>query len=800
MRRLAPLGATLILCLLALVLPAGAVISTSANKVIVSGNGSQTIFSYSFVADAASDINVIYTDASGNETTLTQGPGPTQFQVTVNSPAYPALWGVGGTVTYNPSGTPIASGTTLTIYRNLPFTQSTSLQNQASFGQLAKSTEQGLDVLEMQIQQIAEAQTRVISAPIVDPSTINLALPSAAQRANAALCFDGSGNVQACSTLPSGSVSSAMQPVVNSASLAGGRTAFGLGSMATENINSGTCGGATLQDDGSGNARVVNTPVSDATSQTVACTFHLTQRIATGPLTYTLPAANSLFPGFGFWINVLPGTSGATLAPNASDLIYGNSSGTAVTLLPGITYFVTTDGATFGTWYVWQSSFGVGAHLVIDPRWWGAKGDGTSDDTAAVQAAINFLTGGGTVQLSAGTFCIKSGPLTVTVAGVTLLGTNRLATTLSACGANVGIIAMSGIHDEIVNLGVLGSLTVNTAHDAIRFSSGCFECTVSNSEIHYGRYGINAAGSGEIYLFNNKLQWFYGSAAIYVEAAGGYIWRNKLDQPYPYATPSAGITVSPWAGLTSYAAGVIVSNGTYLLQATQGGVSGSVAPSNPAFGSTVTDGTVKWGLIGQTVYYGIQVDTSGGNALIIGLNDLSSSFTHGLAFTNSLAGTAPALIDVYGNTFAAQLVANIAIAAGWDITIEHNQMGGCQEASCTILNIENGTIGDVRIDGNIIYGTTGGTGIFLGGGVGTIITGNIIGATTTAVSVAAGVSAFNIESNQLGENAVWGANTNSVFIATGSSDHYNVTGNIVYPATGVSDGGTGTHKTISGNN
>src|SRR5262249_52051206 len=123
-------GALPLVLLLALALPAGATVNTSANKTIVSGTGAQTQFQFGFIGVAAAYISVVYTDASGNQTTLTQGSGATQYQVTLNAPVQGAIWGVGGTVTYNPNGTPIATGTTLTILRTLPLTQAITLSNQ----------------------------------------------------------------------------------------------------------------------------------------------------------------------------------------------------------------------------------------------------------------------------------------------------------------------------------------------------------------------------------------------------------------------------------------------------------------------------------------------------------------------------------------------------------------------------------------------------------------------------------------------------------------------------------------------
>jgi hypothetical protein len=78
----------------------------------------------------------VLTDAAGNETVLTQGAGATQYQITLNAPATGAIWGMGRQVTYNPNGTPIPNGSTLTIFRTLPLTQAISLQNQNSLARL----------------------------------------------------------------------------------------------------------------------------------------------------------------------------------------------------------------------------------------------------------------------------------------------------------------------------------------------------------------------------------------------------------------------------------------------------------------------------------------------------------------------------------------------------------------------------------------------------------------------------------------------------------------------------------------
>src|SRR6185437_5227497 len=190
-------------------------VNNSANKVVAAGNGVQTVFDFSFIAVNAADISVIYTDASGNETTR----APSQYTLALNAVLPGQLWSLGGTVTYPLIGSPIATGTSLTIVRELSLTQLVSLSNQGNV--FPSAVEQALDLLEMQLQQVYELFQRAIVAPVVDPSA-PLPLPPAAQRANQGMAFDGNGNPIAAALPASGIISSAMQAVVAAASLAAG--------------------------------------------------------------------------------------------------------------------------------------------------------------------------------------------------------------------------------------------------------------------------------------------------------------------------------------------------------------------------------------------------------------------------------------------------------------------------------------------------------------------------------------------------------------------------------------------------
>lgn len=181
-------------------------VSTTTSVVTYAGNGATTLFSFPFIGVSEDDIEVIYTDANGTTTVL-----PTStYTLTINPIPVGGLWGIGGSVLYPNSGSPIVPipvGTYITINRIVPFTQEVSIRNQGAF--YPTSVERGLDLLELQLQQIDEQLTYTLRAPISDPNALN-ELPSASARANGYLAFDENGQPYVTTSIepsfPSGSV------------------------------------------------------------------------------------------------------------------------------------------------------------------------------------------------------------------------------------------------------------------------------------------------------------------------------------------------------------------------------------------------------------------------------------------------------------------------------------------------------------------------------------------------------------------------------------------------------------------
>jgi len=155
-------------------------VSSTSSRVVYQGNGSTTAFPFAFKVQQAADLVVIYTDTTGTDFTLS----PSQY--TASGFGLDA----GGTVTYPLTGSPIASGTQLTIQRIVSPTQPTSISNQGAMW--PQVIEAALDRLTFIVQQFLDTASRALKVSPTDGDSLN-PLPNATQRANSILGFDSSG-------------------------------------------------------------------------------------------------------------------------------------------------------------------------------------------------------------------------------------------------------------------------------------------------------------------------------------------------------------------------------------------------------------------------------------------------------------------------------------------------------------------------------------------------------------------------------------------------------------------------------
>lgn len=441
-----------------------------------------------------------------------------------------------------------------------------------------------------------------------------------------------------------------------------------------------------------------------------------------------------------------------------------------------------------------------GSSYAADVRNFGAKGDGATDDTAAFQAAIDNLPGpswlGGSIFVPRGHYCIKSGPLNITRDGITLQGENRNASVLLACGADVSMIRMTGVHDTLQSLGIYGSDVPTTTKPAILLArngtvgwvNACIECMLNDVNIQRGSNAVHA-DNYEFYIQWSNVQESYGDSVIHIvntaapyagyTGGGGYIFRAKIDQAIPGAIPnSLTMTTPAWAANTAYAKGAFVKTGKFILQATVAGTSGTAQPAARSYGVDTPDGSVTWSLAGPDDYYGILIDSNTGSNLYIEDSDFSAPpFKTAILIRNSLNQNVPAGIWISRNTFGSLRQGGILIEAGWGINIMDNAFGGCMETVCTPISVPYVSAsqhfsGDLNIRGNYIL--NGSTGIYIGSSDRSLVSNNIVGAVRdTALSLGGQSCCATVTGNQFGSSGIFPPQVHDCgYLASGT--HYNL--------------------------
>ncbi len=156
-------------------------ISSTTTKVSYAGNGSTTVFAYTFKIFADADLEVIIRSSTGAETTKS---------LTTHYTVSGAGSDSGGNVTF---GSAPASGETVVIRRNLGLTQGTDYVSNDPFP--ADSHEDALDRLTMITQGIQEELDRSIKASTTNTITSAEFTISASDRANKVFSFDSSGDL-----------------------------------------------------------------------------------------------------------------------------------------------------------------------------------------------------------------------------------------------------------------------------------------------------------------------------------------------------------------------------------------------------------------------------------------------------------------------------------------------------------------------------------------------------------------------------------------------------------------------------
>ncbi|MCP3709721.1 glycoside hydrolase family 55 protein [Paraburkholderia sp. CNPSo 3274] len=176
----------------------------------------------------------------------------------------------------------------------------------------------------------------------------------------------------------------------------------------------------------------------------------------------------------------------------------------------------------------------------------GATGNGSTDDTAAIQAAITAVgnAGGGTVYFPPGTYKISS--LTVPTTGVFLLGAGKNATNLAPSSLTATFLTFSGAQSQgISGMSITWSSATPPLAGAAIYVNNVQNFTLRDVEI-YGALTALSIYQGATHYYDNLTIWNLvptNGVGIYINQGNDRYFKNIL------INTSLGSGNQPFAGV-----------------------------------------------------------------------------------------------------------------------------------------------------------------------------------------------------------------------------------------------------------
>jgi len=163
-------------------------VNDNVRRTIATGNGSTSSYAFSFQVDNTSDVKV-YVDG----TLKTEGAGSSNYVIQDGSGGAGLNDSGAGTVIF---GTAPANNTTITILSDIPLARTSVYTSGGNI--TASALESDFDTITMALGDREERDNRSIMAPVNDPTSINMTLPSKDNRKGKYLQFNSTtGNPEA---------------------------------------------------------------------------------------------------------------------------------------------------------------------------------------------------------------------------------------------------------------------------------------------------------------------------------------------------------------------------------------------------------------------------------------------------------------------------------------------------------------------------------------------------------------------------------------------------------------------------
>jgi hypothetical protein len=731
-------------------------VATTTTKVRYTGDGTSTTFAVPFIFYEASSLKVYFVDgATGVETLKTLGAD------------YMVSGGNGSTGSVIFSSAPPNTVDVL-ILLSLPLTQTTDLQN---FGIMdAETIERALDRAASRDQQLDEKISRSVLLPVgTTASNISIPNPSANKFLRWKADLTGFENVDIAS----------------------------VGALVVSDYIK-----TLLDDPDAATARNTLSAVGPADVQKQTHVRAVTSGTSTAFTAAPTPAitANTAGTRLRLTFHTAVGASATLAVSGLTALPLKCKAGAALVNAPVGMVLGTQDVECDGTNWVVQKDVSV-----LNVKDFGAVGDGTTDDKAAIQSAINaaVAASGGIVFFPTGNYAVASG-LTVSGSHVRLVGGAVGAASITATANGFIVLDVTGTRHSLENLLVYRNLFSSNPSDVLVRLNNAVQCKIDNCWLQGGFYSLAITGTNctDNVITCSTLTFATGSALVLMQSSGGingahHFYRVLCNQAYPAGVPVAANYKGAWSASTAYAVKDVVTVGAYYLQCTVAGTSGNVAPAvNAFYGTNIPDNTVTWQLMGRADYRGFQIDT-GVTFVRIRECDVTGPYINGINLTNTLSGSAPQAITIERCTIHGPVFNGVFVNAGKEIELLGVNTFSPTGGGSTLYGIGLAGSEQALVKDCQVYGYT--QGIYTNTPRTSII-GNAVFGCNVGIYVEANLSSFAIVGNLCGSSSVRGGNTIGIQVAAGTSDRYVITNNITFGATtGVSDGGSGVNKSVTQN-
>lgn len=265
----------------------------------------------------------------------------------------------------------------------------------------------------------------------------------------------------------------------------------------------------------------------------------------------------------------------------------------------------------------------------VNVKWFGAKGDGVTDDSAAIQAAIDFFATGRTasIWIPRGVYIVNSAALTITRndgLAMRLYGEGIGSTVLSLTDTGRdAILTLSGQRHVIEDMSLRSNVFRDKSSGAGTLNlEGAVNYRISRVEVNGGATPIHIRDSSTAGCSDNVLENViaFNPTGIYCirvaapngNTVGANIFRKTIVNQSYVGTAAGAVARGTWAATTAYSVDDVVevtgpAGGAYYLQCTVAGTSGSVQPSPAWFNTNITDGTVTWRLLLRKNAFGFTI-------------------------------------------------------------------------------------------------------------------------------------------------------------------------------------------------